>query len=508
VAGAVIRRNGPVLRYISAALFALATFGILRISPFYPSWLLLALSVGAGVLAAFSPATAALCLAVAGSAPLLAADLVAGVVIMIAALVATQYLADGRATGFLLVALVVLLLPIRGEWAVVALAGYLLGRGRGALAATMACIAIELAGLLTGAPSIGALATGGSPPGLIDPGSISPGSLTFGWLTSAAAAADPDRFIGIVRGAGDVMLLIVQPVLWGVAAAVSAAIHRPGSRVRSFAGVVGAIAVLTLGTGILQVALGAPTIGLAPTVLVSLVIALVVTAIAEWAFPLTVRAARPERAAAAPVAGHDVDDLLRVIASAEEELAAQHQTSAVVLITDMKSFASMTEELGSLESAKIVQRHRDLLLPVIGRHRGRGKSTGGDGLVAAFSSPSDAVSAAAEMQRTLREQPQAEHVGPKMLIRVGIAEGDVVLDKGGRPFLGSALNVAARVMDLADGGRIMTTGGVADGIEDPGSCRCRLHAHGDFQLKSITEPLPVVEVLWYEGQTAEEIRAT
>jgi hypothetical protein len=49
---------------------------------------------------------------------------------------------------------------------------------------------------------------------------------------------------------------------------------------------------------------------------------------------------------------------------------------------------------------------------------------------------------------------------------------------------------------------------VADGIEDPGSCRCRLHAHGDFQLKSITEPLPVVEVLWYEGQTAEEIRAT
>ena len=149
----------------------------------------------------------------------------------------------------------------------------------------------------------------------------------------------------------------------------------------------------------------------------------------------------------------DVDELLRLIATAEDKLASQHTSTKVVLITDMKSFSTMTEEDGSVATAKAIQRHRDLLIPIIMSQGGQGKSTGGDGLVAAFDTAVSGLSAAALMQQALAEH-NAEHPGEREIwVRMGLASGEVVLDNGGRPFIGAALNLAARVMNLADGGR-------------------------------------------------------
>jgi len=234
-------------------------------------------------------------------------------------------------------------------------------------------------------------------------------------------------------------------------------------------------------------------------VAVSLPLALAAAAAAIWIFPR-----RTMRASTVVPEQRDVDDLLRVIASAEDELAARHNTEAVVLITDMKSFSAMTEELGSVESAKVVQRHRDLLLPVIAAHGGKGAPTGGDGLVASFRSPAEAVAAAVAMQQALEGYTGSDRAPHELSVRIGIASGEVVLDAAGVPFLGAALNMAARVMDLADGGRIMITSYVssAAGLEPE-----QLHRHGDFKLKNIAEPIPVAEVLWQPGMAPQEIRA-
>jgi len=80
----------------------------------------------------------------------------------------------------------------------------------------------------------------------------------------------------------------------------------------------------------------------------------------------------------------------------------------------------------------------------------------------------------------------------------------VVLDKSGRPFLGAALNLAARVMDLADGGRIMVLGPTA---ASSGLGSDVLSDHGAFKLKNIAEPVKVVEVIWRGGMEPQEIRA-
>jgi class 3 adenylate cyclase len=152
----------------------------------------------------------------------------------------------------------------------------------------------------------------------------------------------------------------------------------------------------------------------------------------------------------------------------------------------------MTERLGSVECAKVVQRHRDVLLPVIERHGGKGKPTGGDGLVAAFDSADSAVMAAIEMQEAIERLGSEVSIPESLAVRIGIASGEVVVDTGGRPFLGAALNLAARVMGLADGGRIFLSGDVAHALAGG----FVLHSHGERELKNIGRPVEVVEVLW------------
>jgi class 3 adenylate cyclase len=422
----------------------------------------------------------------------------------------TQYMATDRALGFLLIALAFVAVPLHAEWALCAVAGYALGRVRGALAVVLACIGIEVAGLLLGATTLGSLATGGSAPGLIAFAGPPSGALTFAWLPSAIAAADPGRLLAVVRGADHLPLLVIQPVIWAVAATVSGMGESGRSGWRAV--LAGAAAVVTAAVASIgvDIAVGGPvgmttfgTVGV-----VSFAVALVAIVFGEWVFPRQARVEqRPSGGAAVGFRSEDadVDDLLRLIASAEDELMARHQTQAVVLITDVKSFAALTERIGSIESAKLVQRHRDTLLPVIERHGGAGKSTGGDGLVAAFTSAHDAVAAAIEMQQTLEQSARSDPGAPELLVRIGIAQGDVVLDRGGRPFLGAALNLAARIMDLADGGRIMVAGAVAEASGLPPSL---MHRHGEFTLKNIAEPVPVVEVLWNAGLAPQHVDST
>ena len=65
------------------------------------------------------------------------------------------------------------------------------------------------------------------------------------------------------------------------------------------------------------------------------------------------------------------------------------------------------------------------------------------------------------------------------------------------PFIGAALNSAARVMNLADGGQVMVAGDVASAA---GGHAFLTHSHGPYTLKNIHEPVEVVELLYADGQ--------
>jgi class 3 adenylate cyclase len=511
-----VRRNAAALPWLRAVAFAGVTFLAVSLLGFYPGVAPYIAALVVGVLGLFAPGAAVLVFVVVAGLPLLAGDIIVGAVFLVLGFSAITYLAEDDAKAFLVIALAFAASLVHAEWAVAALAGYFLGASEGAIAAFVACLVIEGAGIAFGVPAIGVLATGGAPArALVDLTALR--SMTNGlglaWLAPALARIDAPKSIRALASVGDVALVVLQPIVWAIAAAVAGLVRRPVGDARrrplGFASVglgIAAAAVLTIvGQSVLHGPGEPATLGLAAAICI--VVAALGVAVSEFVFTPSVapRATAAATTSPQPEAGRaardeaDVDELLRTIASAEEELAAKHTVSATVLITDMKSFSRLTQELGSTETAKLVQRHRDLLLPVVEKHGGKGRSSGGDGLIAAFDTPMNALEAVVEMQRVLAEYNSHRTADEPVEIRAGVAIGEIVIDKGGKPFLGDALNVAARIMSLADGGQVFTSRTVIARAGEPpyGSV-----SHGPFTLKNIAKPVEIMEVLWGEGQEA------
>jgi len=496
----LVRHNAKYLPWIRAVTLGCVTALALTAMPFYPQYVIALLSLGIAVLAYATPSLAALLLVGVVSLPLLAASFVVGALFLIVGFSATQYLGADRAQGFIVIALAALSVAFHAEWAIAVLAGYLMGAGPGAIAALLACLLIQVTGALLGVPHLGTVFVGSTTPGVVSFTLAPEAPLAFKWLAGSIAAARPSDAVSAITSVSPVTPLVAQPLIWGLSAALGGIFHRPHKGSRRFAAVTGlaGVTILMATTSTLMLrAFGAdvPLGTLGTTTVVSALVAAGVGLVTETLFYLSPRAEARTSVHGVQAEDADVDELLRMIASAEDELASRHTTEKVVMLTDMKSFSRMTEEVGSMASAKLVQRQRDLLLPVIDRHRGHGKSTGGDGLVAAFDAEADAVAAAVEMQRELSANCDARPDAERMMIRIGIARGEVVLDKGGRPFIGAALNLAARIMDLADGDRIMVVSRIADvaGIE-PAS----RNDLGAYELKNIQKPVDVTEVLWQQ----------
>ncbi|MBA4370739.1 MAG: hypothetical protein C0418_04080 [Coriobacteriaceae bacterium] len=505
------REREPAIQWLRAAVFGGATLGSLLVLPFYPATAAPILALTVGALALFSPGLAVLAFVVALTLPLMAANILVGGMVLVVGVAAVQYFGQDDAKAFTVMLLAFIAVRFGAAWGVVALAGYVLGTAEGAVAVLIACLAIEAAGVLLGKPNLGSVVTGGSPENAIvslerlrDVAANDP--LAFGWLIPAVKAVDPGRVLAAFTGASHVALLVVQPLAWAGGAAMAGSLKRRDDDPRRALVGIGAAVAAALALALASIAAVAVLGGgvdagfLVTSALFSALVAVGGAAVWELVFPPLPAVQRPRaepRRGGMSAEDADVDELLSLIASAEEELASKHTTTAVVMITDMKSFSKMTEEEGSVMSAKLIQRHRDLLIPIITKHGGNGKSTGGDGLVAAFRMESEALAAAVEMQQALAGYNASKTSERELQVRIGIASGELVLDKGGRPFIGAALNMAARVMNLADGGQVMT---VDDVVTNAEAGRFRLHSHGRFDLKNIAHPVVVYEVLWAEGQ--------
>jgi class 3 adenylate cyclase len=511
----VHRKNERLLFWLRAVAVGAITWFGLDAMHVRPGWLSIALATGAALLAVATPELGVLTAVVALSLPIIAAQPLLGLGALVLGVVSVRYLGADGGRAFLVVGISVVGAFLGPAWAGVALAGYLLGVGEGALAAAIACVVVEAVGIGLGRQAIGMALTGGPPAGLLSFSQMPITLLSVAWLRESFATLGPEsvnRVVGGLSGITQPLALVIQPALWAAGAATAGLLRTAAVRQEKFALKLAApaagVAVTAVGSALAFSLAGVavPWLTFTLALLSSVALGMAFVALWEWYFPIERSApAVSARRASMNSEDADVDELLRLIATAEDRLASQHTTTKVVLITDMKSFSTMTEEDGSVATAKAIQRHRDLLIPIITSRGGSGKSTGGDGLVAAFDSAAAGLLAAASMQQALAAH-NAGHPGEREIwVRMGLASGEVVLDNGGRPFIGAALNLAARVMNLADGGQVYATGEVA--AEAP-SAGLTSNSFGDFELKNIARPVEIAEILWAEDQLPRAPKAT
>jgi len=175
-------------------------------------------------------------------------------------------------------------------------------------------------------------------------------------------------------------------------------------------------------------------------------------------------------------------------------LAREQRRLAAIVAADVVGYSRMMgfDESGTLQALKAVR--RNVVDPAMSEHGGRIVKTTGDGLLVEFASVVDAVRCTMEVQTAMARRNADEPEERRIVFRVGINEGDIIIDDDNDIF-GDGVNVAARLQEIAPSGGLCMSSRVHDEV------RTRLAVPfqdaGERSLKNIARPVRVYQ--WTPG---------
>jgi TolB-like protein/Tfp pilus assembly protein PilF len=161
-----------------------------------------------------------------------------------------------------------------------------------------------------------------------------------------------------------------------------------------------------------------------------------------------------------------------------------------IMAADVVGYSRLVEadEAATLKSLRDLR--RTVLEPLLAEHRGRLVKLMGDGLIAEFGSVVRAVACAAAIQARLGESEEQVAPDRRIVLRIGINLGDVVVE--GDDLLGDGINVAARLEQACPPGGVLISGTAHDQL--PGKLDLRFEPVGELRLKNITRPVRAYRV--------------
>ena len=162
---------------------------------------------------------------------------------------------------------------------------------------------------------------------------------------------------------------------------------------------------------------------------------------------------------------------------------------AVILAADVAGYSRLmaADEEGTLAT---LNARRQVIDELIARHHGRIFTTAGDSVMAEFASAVEALRCAAALQQELERRNADLPEARRMLFRVGVNLGDVMV--GGGNLFGDGVNVAARLESIAEPGGICISGAVYDQVRN--KVDLGFEDQGERSLKNIGEPVRVLAV--------------
>ncbi|NNN06142.1 MAG: adenylate/guanylate cyclase domain-containing protein [Elusimicrobia bacterium] len=128
----------------------------------------------------------------------------------------------------------------------------------------------------------------------------------------------------------------------------------------------------------------------------------------------------------------------------------------VILLTDIKGFTDRTSHQSRAEMQQLLDRHKEIVLPVLQGRGGTLVKTMGDAFLMTFESPTNAVLAGIDVQAALRSYNEGKPAEERIDVRIAINQGEVNLADD--DVFGEAVNITARIEAVADAGDVFFTG--------------------------------------------------
>jgi class 3 adenylate cyclase/YHS domain-containing protein len=154
-----------------------------------------------------------------------------------------------------------------------------------------------------------------------------------------------------------------------------------------------------------------------------------------------------------------------------------------VLFVDLASFTALTEAMGDVVAADVVERFSDLVRDSASRWSGKVVKQIGDEFMVVFNDGRDALRCGLEIEASCAEQPMFPAV------RLGAHTGPVLYRQA--DYVGATVNLAARVASVARPHRFLVTAAVCDQASDLDIAFAPL---GRQPLKGISDEVDLFEV--------------
>lgn len=165
---------------------------------------------------------------------------------------------------------------------------------------------------------------------------------------------------------------------------------------------------------------------------------------------------------------------------------------AAIVHADLAGFTRMMEGAETRTFRHLKSAQIDVWRPAIDSGRGRLVGTAGDAMLAEFGSAVSAVAAAIDIQERMARFNDALSEEQRMLFRIGVHLGEVIIDDEDQNIFGDGVNLAARIQTLAEPGGIAVSRAVRDLVEL--RTEYVFHDGGEHQLKNVSRSVQVFHV--------------
>ena len=179
-----------------------------------------------------------------------------------------------------------------------------------------------------------------------------------------------------------------------------------------------------------------------------------------------------------------------VVKDAMESPPLERQLAAI-LAADFEGYSRLMHGDEERTLATLTA-HRSIVDDLVATAHGQIFGTAGDSVLAEFPSVVDAYSCAIAIQQSLSRANAALPEAHRMLLRIGINVGDVMMKDG--DIFGDGVNIAARVEALTEPGGVCVTRGVRDHLRD--RLETAFEDLGEHQVKNIPRPVRVFRAIF------------
>lgn len=202
-----------------------------------------------------------------------------------------------------------------------------------------------------------------------------------------------------------------------------------------------------------------------------------------------------------------------IVSSGDESFLESHRREITVVFCDLRGFTAFAETTEPEETMTVLRQYHEALGELVFRFEGTLERFTGDGLMVFFNDPmpcSDAAIRSVRMGVAMRKDVADlvegwRRSGHDLGFSVGIAQGYATLGRVGfegrfdYAAIGTVTNLAARLCDAADAGKMLVSQRVHAGVEDLVSAT----EVRDLKLKGFSRPITAYEIV---GLNAAQVR--